>query len=62
MKMTSEELKRILWSIIIGASVAFVTKLLEGLFNFVNGWLLDNTGTAVSMVYYLKHHYRTTIS
>ena len=59
--MTKEEVKKVLLSVLIGAGVAFLTKLLEGLFNVLNNWILDYTGTLASMLYYLKSSSRTKI-
>lgn len=52
--MTKEEVKKILISVLIGAGVAFITKLLEGVFDLLNNWVTDLSGSLVSMLHYLK--------
>lgn len=48
-------------SILIGAGVAFLTKLLESTFDVINNWLLDITGSLASMLYYIRNTRNNTI-
>ena len=56
--MTKEHLKQALVSIIIGASVAFLTVLIEGLADFVRSNGEHVMAGLVSTAYYLAKAYR----
>ena len=54
MIITREQLRQALISIIVGACVAFLSTLFEGVITFLRDHAVDLSGTLVSMVYFLR--------
>lgn len=52
--MTRENLKHVMISILIGAGIAFVSSLLEGLLNLIKNIGHNLPGITAGMVWYLK--------
>ena len=59
--MTRSQLKQICISILVGASVAFVTTLLEGILGYLRAHVIDVTGVGTGVVWYLKS-WKTTLT
>lgn len=54
--MTKEQWRQAFVAILIGAAVTAISSLIEGLLALFKDQFVNISGTAASMVYYLKSH------
>lgn len=52
----NEQLKKALWSVLVGAAVAFITTLLQGLLTWVQQAQFDFAGPATAVLWFLKNN------
>lgn len=52
--MTKDQWRRVIISILVGAVVTAISSIIDLVLNEVKGHILDLSGTASSMIYYLK--------